>query len=226
MGMERRFFVGLDLGQAQDYSALSVVELVHIPGEWDAVMFARKTSTALQLRHVERIRLGTPYPDIVTRAGAVTRSAELAGRCQLMVDASGCGRPVVDLLRRARVECPILPVTITAGGAETYANSYYHVPKKDLIAGVQVGLQNGRLRIAKGMRYGEALREELFGMQARLSGTGHRSFGAARSGTHDDLIMALALSLWGMQKVYPGGLSGGLSGSLSGARGPGWRGGG
>lgn len=51
----RRFVVGLDLGQVQDFSALAVVQrlvgrngFVHVP-------------------HLERFPLGTPYPTIVGR---------------------------------------------------------------------------------------------------------------------------------------------------------------
>jgi hypothetical protein len=89
-------------------------------------VFAHWKIVALRLWHVERIRLGTPYPDVVERAG------ELRGQCCLMVDATGVGRPVVNMLRRARVECPIYPATITAG--------------------VQLATQ-----IARGMEYGKEL---------------------------------------------------------------------
>lgn len=221
--MERRFFVGLDLGQAQDPSALTVLERATVEGEWDAAMFAHRTSTELRLRHAERIRLGTPYPEVVARVGEVTRSAELRGRCQLIVDASGVGRPVVDMVRAARLECSLLAVVITSGGSESYAANYYHVPKRDLVAGVQLALQNKVLQVAARMKGAAVLREEMQEMRVRVSSTGHETFGAMRQGTHDDLVVALALSVWGMRKAYPKCLGG-----EAGWRGreAGWRGGG
>jgi hypothetical protein len=36
--------------------------------------------------------------DQAERVRALTRSAELAGQCRLVVDATGVGRPVVELL--------------------------------------------------------------------------------------------------------------------------------
>ena len=87
-----RFFVGLDLGQAHDPSALAVLERKELTGEWDAVMYAYRKMAAMQLRYLERIPLGTPYPEVVERVREVTRSGELSKQCYLMVDATGTGR--------------------------------------------------------------------------------------------------------------------------------------
>lgn len=203
------FFVGLDLGQAHDYSAIAVLEQSFERGEWDQAVFAHREEPMTRLRHLERIRLGTPYPDVVERTAAITRSAELRGRCQLIVDGTGVGRPVVDLLRRGRVECSIYPVVITGGISETFSNNYYHVPKSDLVSGLQVALQSGRMRVARGMGYVPELMEEMAAMRVRVSGSGNEQFGASRRGTHDDLTVALALSLWGLRKVYPRSLDAG-----------------
>src|SRR5947209_4161591 len=82
------------------------------------------------------------------RVKGMTRSAELAGRCRLVVDATGVGRPVVDLLRDADLRCGIMPVMITSGEMESMADGYYRAPKRDVITGMQVLLQKDALRIA------------------------------------------------------------------------------
>ena len=69
--------------------------------------------------------MGTPYPEVVERVAQITRSGELREQCNLMVDATGVGRPVVDMLRRADLGCWILPVMITGGHAETQVDGYY-----------------------------------------------------------------------------------------------------
>jgi hypothetical protein len=97
----RSYFVGVDLGQRQDFTAIAVVERTELTGEWDAAMWAYRKETMLRLRYLQRVPLGTPYPEVVERVVAITRSRELAGRCRLAVDATGVGGPVVDLLRRA-----------------------------------------------------------------------------------------------------------------------------
>ena len=57
-----RCFVGLDLGQTQDYTALAVLERHERPGDRDPVYFARRKHIELHLRHVERFPLRTPSP--------------------------------------------------------------------------------------------------------------------------------------------------------------------
>ena len=149
--MERsHYFIGLDLGQSQDFTAMVILERWEAAGEWDAAAYARRKMAAFRLRYLERIPLGTPYPEVVARVGQMTRSGELRGGCNLMVDATGVGRPVVDLLRRAGLECPIYAAIITGADAETNANGYYRVPKRDLIVGLQVLLQRGECRLRQG----------------------------------------------------------------------------
>ena len=112
-GSTGQYFIGLDLGQSRDFTAIAILERAELTGAWDAEEFAHRKMAALRLRYLERIPLGTTYPDVVERVRQVTRSAELRERCYLMVDATGVGRPVVDLLRMAGLGCPIMPAIIT-----------------------------------------------------------------------------------------------------------------
>jgi hypothetical protein len=197
-------FVGVDLGQASDPTALTVVERVETAGAWDPVMVARRKVVRLQVRYLERVPLGTAYPDIVERVREMTQSVGLAGRCRVVADATGVGRPVMDLLRRADLGCVLMPVVVTSGDMETQDGGYYRVPKRDLIVGLQVLLQQEKLKIAAGLRYSEALAEEMAGMRVRTTQTGHEQFGAWREGQHDDLVFAVALACWGAGKLWPG----------------------
>jgi hypothetical protein len=198
-------FIGADLGQAADFTAFAVVERAERKGAWDPVMFAWRKTVSLRLRYLERPPLKTPYPEIVERVLRLTRSGELAGHCHLVVDATGVGRPVVDLLRNAGPGCPMLPVTITGGDSENSAGVDYRVPRRDLIVGLQVLLQTGGLRIAEGLEHGPALAAEMAAMQVRMTPNGREQFGAWREGAHDDLVFAVALACWGAKKVYPRG---------------------
>ena len=205
MTIQDWFFVGVDLGQSRDFTAIAAVERVVRRGEWDAEWFAWRKEVGLQLRYLERVPLGTPYPEVVERVVGMTRSRELEGRCHLAVDATGVGRPVVDLLRSAGPGCTMLPVMVTGGERETMDQGYYRVPKRDLIIGLQVLLQQEGLKIAAGLRYGEALVREMAGMQVRVTASGNEQYGAWREGTHDDLVFAVALACWNARKVYPEG---------------------
>jgi hypothetical protein len=85
------YFAGLDLGQAQDFTALAVVERAEIKGEWDAVAYCYRKVRELRLRHLERMPLGTPYPEMVARVRHVMGSAAVAGSQYLAVDGTGVG---------------------------------------------------------------------------------------------------------------------------------------
>ena len=72
-----QYFVGVDLGQSADFTAVAVVERAELKGEWDPVTFAWRKTAALRLRHLERTPLGTPYPDVVDRVAGLTLSPGL-----------------------------------------------------------------------------------------------------------------------------------------------------
>lgn len=205
----RRFFTGLDLGQVHDFSTLAVVERVQSKGDWDPAAFAWKSCVMLRLRYLERIPLGTPYPDVVSRVARVTRFGDLDGACELLVDATGVGMPVVDLLRRAGLRCQLTAAIITGGTSEGYVNGVQRIPKRNLITGLQLTLQHGTLQIAGGLKYGAALMAEMAEMRVKIRANGngeqgHEQFGAWREGAHDDLVFAVALACWGARRAYPG----------------------
>jgi hypothetical protein len=203
------YFVGVDFGQSRDFTAIAVLERAETTGEWDAARYAWRKVVRLQLRYLERIALGTPYPEVVERVVQVTQWPELAGRCCLAVDGTGVGRPVVDLLRRARPGCVLKPVNITSGLKQTEEGGYYGVPKRDLILGLQVLLQRGVLRIAAGLEHAPDLVKEMLAMQVKISLSGHEQYAVWREGTHDDLVFAVALACWNAQNQYPNDPAGG-----------------
>jgi hypothetical protein len=192
------YFAGLDLGQAHDYTALAVVEAAETRGEWDAAQYCHKRNRELRLRHLERMALGQPYPAMVARTAHVMRSGALSGAARyLAVDATGVGRPVVDLLRERKPACTLWPAVITGGHAEGYADGFYRVPKRELLVGLQVMLQSGGLRIAADVPEAKSLVRELSAMRVEVNEAGREGW---RSGAHDDLVFAVALACWAAKK--------------------------
>ena len=80
-------------------------------------------ATRLSIRHLERLPLGLDYPAMVDRVSDLVSRPELSHCTTLIVDATGVGRPVVDMLRGARLPCRLMPVTIT-GGASTNGTTF------------------------------------------------------------------------------------------------------
>jgi hypothetical protein len=119
---------------------------------------------------------------------------------QLVVDATGVGMPVVDMLRAAEPDCELTPVPFTDGAEQHFANGVWHVPKVDLLAGVQAALETGELRIARRMRETPTLVQEMMDVRVKLRGSGGIRLGADGFGQHDDLVLAVSLACWAARR--------------------------
>jgi hypothetical protein len=113
----------------------------------------------------------------------ILQSDSMRGRCTLTVDATGVGRPVVDMLRSARLGCEICAVTITGGERASMHGSGWNVPKADLMGGLRVLLEKGEIRIARDLQGMRVLMRELMDVQARERGWGRYGWGRMVSGS-------------------------------------------
>jgi hypothetical protein len=192
----------LDLGQTADYTALAVVQSVQTRIPDGPVV------KGLHLRHLERYPLRTPYPEIVEKVAALVRYEKLSpteydpsrGRYSsqppaLVVDNTGVGVAVTDLLKGKGLR--FTPVTITGGDAAHKASGNWRVPKRDLVAALEVPFHTGQLKVAEGLTLWPALREELLNFRRKINlKTAHDSYEHWRETDHDDLVLATALACW------------------------------
>ena len=198
---EMPFYVGLDLGQSADYTALAVIQ--------DGVKKKPDTERLekfLHLRHLERFELGALYPDIAEAVAALVRSPELSPdefdgvrikrtRPELVVDQTGVGLAVTDLLKKKGVR--FRAVTITGGTETNYGGGSWHVPKRDIMGALEVPFHTGELQVAEDMKLWPTLREELLNFRRKIDlRTAHDSYEHWREGDHDDLVLAAALACW------------------------------
>ncbi|HVK09898.1 MAG TPA: hypothetical protein VM597_14100, partial [Gemmataceae bacterium] len=155
-----RPFVGLDLGQAQDYTALAVLTRPRLMGgeRRDAL------KPPYAVPHLQRFPLGTPYPRIVEQVVDLLRTPQLR-HAFLVADQTGVGRAVVDILTEAldgNGTCQFCQVTITAGHEVTLSEAgRFRVPKRELVGVLQVLLPTRRLRIAQALPEAAILAKEL-----------------------------------------------------------------
>jgi len=197
--LDLSYVVGLDLGQARDYSALVVLEreVVSMPYGEDGHLLRSpiRLDPEYRARHLQRWPLGTAYTTIARDVAALLDRPPLRrGDTVLATDQTGVGRAVIDVLRAAGLEP--LCITITGGDAVTSDSDGRRVPKRDLISTIEVLLQQGRLKIAPELPETPTLIRELDVFRRKLSPAGHDSYGVWREGEHDDLVLAVALALW------------------------------
>jgi hypothetical protein len=195
--VERRFYLGVDLGQRQDYTAVALVER-HTKRLYgmDWVRRAR-TEEGVELRYLlrqmKRLRLGTSYEKVVEEVRRMVENVEKKGWCEVVVDATGIGAVVVEMLERSVRR--VAPVVITGGETARGDGRWWWVPKKDLMVELAVALEKRELRAGQGMHERGVVERELMEMRVTRGGGGREKYGAPAGG-HDDLVMALALACW------------------------------
>jgi hypothetical protein len=185
-----RFIVGCDLGQAADPTAVCVLE-----------NYAEREDPAepmkfyYDVRHLMRLPLGMSYPAIVHDVGTMLQRPPLDASSELVIDETGVGRAVGDIFLDRGLK-PIR-VTITAGGdaGTMTGNGRYSVSKSFLVSNLDAKMHTGELRFAKELREAPAMEADLKDFRRHVSEAGRYSF-EARSGAHDDLVLAVAIALW------------------------------
>ena len=222
-----RYSVGVDLGQANDPTAIAVLEKTIASPE--TAMFSPvgehagnrlvEGSTVFDLVYLKRPKLGTPYDVIARRVADLICELEPQGafgelgQVTLSVDGTGVGRAVVDLLdaefkRRGatskavpKVDFRRVSVTGSQGSLKrpTRTDGYWSVPKKDLIFPAVAAFQQGKIRIGR-VADRDALVNELKNYRSKVNiSTGNLAFEPWRESEHDDLLFATCLALWGWQ---------------------------
>jgi hypothetical protein len=205
------FVVGVDLGKLRDFTAVAVIEREERPGE----------KPLLYLRHLERYVLGTSYSEQMDRVAAlcqrlqdltqvpavIPRHTQPGVRPELIVDATGVGEGVVEMLGQRRLQdgesLRYRAVTITGIGEPTAtAGRRFTVPKQELVSRLLGPFESDRLKIAAGMALVDELVGELTNFRAKFKrpDSAHVSYEAWRESDHDDLVLAAALAAWWVER--------------------------
>ncbi len=181
-----QFICSLDLGQVNDFSCLITLE---------------PRLQKLHVRKIDRLRLGMSYPLQVEHVQATL--GKLKSRRSLVIDHTGCGRPVFDMFKAAGL--PVVGITLTSGEKTIQLmtktirglkpRQEFRCPKITVISSLNICMQKRLLVIPKTLENVDILVAELKDFEAQAKSTGHVSFNA-REGSHDDVLMSLALGCW------------------------------
>ena len=212
------YLVGVDLGQANDYTAIAVLHRTERPTgrteerlqNWLTGAKSKRAvrESAYEARHLERMPLGTPYPKQVERVTRIMHDLQyrddvLAGRSsvRLVVDQTGVGRPVIDMLRAAGLK-GLYAVSIHGGDTTTREGHEYRVPKRELVSVLQVLLQTDRLAVAATLPEAQTLTREMLAFRVTFNATGHDTYANDwRENPHDDMVLAVALAAWAGERI-------------------------
>ena len=200
----RTLAMGIDVGQAHAPTAIAVVSRIDTV---TASAHLRKANPEpfprYEVLHLERLPLGTSYPRQVDAIEAMlTRSPLNRLSPRVLVDYTGVGRPVFDMFAGRHVLRGAQGVVITGGRDTTKQRTGWSVPKGELVSKLQALLHAGELRIAASLPDAAVLMRELQDFRVRYSDAGNATF-SAREGAHDDLVLALALAVFGLSRPEP-----------------------
>jgi hypothetical protein len=208
--------IGVDLGKVRDYSAIVITEYtpVRMPedgGYWldlgptpaEKKWITSVPDTLYQVRMLERIALGSSYPDVARRINKICRrlrKEKPGARIHLVMDQTGVGRGPVDIVREL-LDPTIRLSAVNFTGTDRCDYAPLHRPevnmgKAFLVVRLQTTLQKRLLQVPRG-QFSTDLIAELASFEVHTSRTGHDTYGAFAVGTHDDLVNALGLSILG-----------------------------
>lgn len=206
-----QFYSGVDLGEDNDYTALSIIETIK----------QTESGPLLHVRHLERFKDMLYHKQVMEVQQRLLR-APLWGRTELVVDATGPGRGAADLFQE--LDFNFRGVIIHGGERERAEQPkpeegrkgmYHYVPKKTLVNAALIPFQQGRILISERLRFSHILKDELRGFRMKQkAATGHETF-SHRSGEHDDLVLALALASWAAHRFGGGMPNADLAGAVT-----------
>lgn len=169
-----------DIGQVQDPSFLSIVE-----------QKGRFYECGWMEQHFDM-----PYPAQIKYLAMLMGKPAMRD-ADLVIDATGVGRPIADGLRDLGV--PVVAVIITAGATEHNDGRFWWVPKVDLVKAGQIILQENRLRLPQNHPLSDVVRSQFRDFRVKVTGSKNEKF-AAKEGKHDDGVISLCLGFWNCRR--------------------------
>lgn len=216
VGSNKEFICAVDVGKKQDPSTIQIYRISPTvrrmpeetgrPDEIVNYLDLVYQSKFLGLRYTELVKL---LLDLLKRLSMINKS-------QLLVDGTGIGEAVVDIMRDERL-MPI-PIVFTGGGSvrPVYASfgrifqsnksfsggsvlKEIHVPKEDLVHAGKIIMEQGRLRIAPNVDHAEDFKKQLMGFKGKVNEkTGRRKYENETDTIHDDLVVTYLMASWWM----------------------------
>jgi hypothetical protein len=194
--------IGVDIGQRVDPTAIVVVEhqlrdyRINHPQNHDELFTGGRPvggEIYYVARHIERLRLGTSYPKVAERLVEIYGKLDRKKIIACCVDATGVGLPVVEEIEKQGIN--VTPVYITAGRAVTEVRGEIHLAKEQMVSRLQVLIDYHRILLPPDDAEAQAMAEELKNFQIKVTDSANLQF-EAKVGTHDDMVVALALATW------------------------------
>jgi hypothetical protein len=146
-----------------------------------------------RILYLQRLPLQLAYPAQVAAIGHIL--GRLPRGTDLVVDFTGVGRGIFDML----VDRGLRPTGVTmTGGVEVHHHGDIStVPKSTLVSKLVARVHGGELVVHADLSGWPTLKRELLNFRSEVTAAGNETWNS-RSGSHDDLVIATALCVWGL----------------------------
>lgn len=188
----KRRITALDLGQTFDFAALASLKAA----EEEKAEQGRKKERLYLCDALYQWKTETAYNKIIDDLGQLYERPEMIDT-ELAVDYGGPGRPVIDEIRKQKIRCKLVPITITSGNQVTDGRGgARNVPKRVLATTLQLVYNSGRITTSNRLKWAKKLDEQLRTFTQKIRTQGVDSYEALREVDHDDLVLAVAMAVW------------------------------
>lgn len=207
----REYLLSWDVAQKQDKTALQLWRRTPsiVPGNRIAEDRVFNYLDLVYQREME----GVPYTEQCKAVQELLNGERMKNNCDLVIDGTGIGQAVVDIMREHGLE-PI-PIVFTSGLTMNvkYAEATRRfggfgktldlrtiaelcVPKVDMIHAAKVLLEQNRIRIATGVANAEEFKKQLLHFKGKVNERGNVSYGNDAEAKHDDWVACFIMACW------------------------------
>jgi hypothetical protein len=203
-----------DIGKKRDFFALMLFyDNAHIADGNKTLETPDRVLHRYDITNIEQYQ-GLEYGEMAARIVTVMEHPRLKNNTELIVDGTGVGDAVIELLRKHG----LYPVPIIFTGGKTAADNYakmgnvftgtagrlagarvlnsVSVPKKDLVDAGIVLVQQGRVAVAPG-KWKDRFLEQLGNFKEKHNErTGNKKYEAGDEEVHDDLVVCYLMGAW------------------------------
>lgn len=183
-----RYYYSVDLGRAQDHSAVALLE--QRAGFSKAL---RRVVDVYYATYIKRYDLGTPYTTVVRQVANQWQDPRLIKAGTLLVDMGHAGMAVIENM----IDEGLDPIGIQITGGYTInqnEDGNYTVPKRELVAAGTILLESNRLYILPELEHSDLLVKEMEAFKMKMNKRGHEQYEG--EGEHDDMVMAVLMAAW------------------------------
>ena len=191
------YIIGIDIAKKQDRTVIVIAQKAR-----DYLEDGRSISfmNVLDLQMIEKLS----YPDLARYIKRLDLNADLHGNNDLLVDSTGVGEAVCDMME----DIGLSPIRVMFTGGDTSritgtraSNGFMtrmqvNVPKNELVDTLKIALQERRLRIAEGIPFEQDIRKQFSHFVGVMSKSKNMIYNNDSDDVHDDIVCAMSLVAW------------------------------